>query len=365
MKRNFSRLWLIGLVTVVFSGIGWAQGDKNDRAVFAASGLYVISAKAGGVNFVSGKVSIDRQDAKSGHLLKGDTIEVGDKVLTGADGKAEILLNPGSYVRLAENSEFEFRTTALDDLQLKLNAGSSIFEVIADNDFRVTIDTPKSTFYLISSGVYRVDVTADGQGKLSVWKGKAQVGDINAAIVKGGKTAEIINGQVAVAKFDRDNKGDLENWSKSRAKEIAKVNEKLQQRVLTRSLVTAFSQNGWGNFNGYGVWVFDASRGYCFLPRYYGWSSPYGYGYNQSIWRYPAGGYYNNQNNNQINNPNNGQYPNGQNPGASQPVYTPPNNGGMQPPVNNGGGAPRMRDPDLAPIRPQAERVRGMDKPNN
>jgi hypothetical protein len=39
-------------------------------------------------------------------------------------------LNPGSYIRLAENSSFEFLTTSLDDLQLKLSDGSAMLEVM-------------------------------------------------------------------------------------------------------------------------------------------------------------------------------------------------------------------------------------------
>ena len=60
----------------------------------AADDRFVISAKAGGVNFVEGAVGVVRKIGTSGHLIKGETLEIGDRVSTGADGKAEILLNP-------------------------------------------------------------------------------------------------------------------------------------------------------------------------------------------------------------------------------------------------------------------------------
>ena len=230
-------------------------------------------------------------------------------------------------MRLAADSEFEFVTTSLDDLQLKLSSGSSMFEVIADKDFKISVDTGKSRFYLIKSGIYRIDVLENGAGKISVWKGKAQVGDFKATTVKGGKTASLVDGQVAIVKFDKDNKSDLEVWSKDRAKEIAKINEKLLQRDMNRSLMSTFNQSGFSGFGGYGLWVFDASsHSSCFLPYSYGWSSPYGFNYDQSIWSYsaPATVFYNNTQNG--NNPNEQQFPNTQ-----QPII-------QMPPMGNGGG---------------------------
>ena len=354
MKHKFLSLMILGLVGFVFTNSSFAQNDRNNRAITSASSLYVISAKAGVVNFVSGNVSVARLDSKSGHLLKGDNVEVGEKVSTGTDGKAEILLNPGSYVRLAANAEFEFITTSLDDLQLKLTSGSGMFEVIADKEFKITVDTGKSRFYLIKSGVYRIDVLENGAGKISVWKGKAQIGDLKATTVKGGKSASLVDGQVAVAKFDKDNKSDLEIWSKDRAKEIAKINEKLIQRDMNRSLMSTINQNGFSSFGGYGLWVFDASsRSSCFLPYSYGWSSPYGYNYNQSIWSYsaPATVFYNTTQNGD--NPNGQQFPNS-NPSIQQPpIQMPPSNSGSNGGVfnspNTSGGEPRGNE---SPVRP-------------
>ena len=333
MKRVFTVFSVIALIGLLFIDNSIAQDSKDakdNKKASAASSLYVISAKAGAVNFVSGKVAVDKKDAKSGYLIKGDTVEVGEKVRTGSEGRAEILLNPGSFVRLAENTEFEFTTTSLDDLQVKLDGGSAIFEVIADREFNVAVNTPKSRFYLIKSGIYRVDVLSDGFGKLSVWKGQAQIGDKNATVVKGGRTAAFINGQASVQKFDRDDKGELELWSKDRAKELAKVNARLRGREMNRSLISTFSQNGSGNLNGYGLWVFDPfSRSHCFLPFGNGWSSPYGYGFNISIWNYATPTYNLNQTN-----PNFGNAAN-QQPGSSFPSQ----NNGASSPINSSAGS--------------------------
>jgi len=282
MKKNFMYIFAVSAFALVLSSFVVAQ---DDRAISAAGSLYVISAKAGGVNYVEGKVAVAQKSGKSGYLLKGDTLEVGDKVSTGTDGKAEILLNPGSYIRLAENSSFEFINTSLDDLQVKLTGGSAMFEVITNGEFKFAVNTPKAQLKIIESGVYRVDVLSDGSGKIAVWKGKAEIGEGNATTVKGGREATIINGQVAVAKFDRDDKDALATWSKTRAKELAKVNSRLERDNLRNSLLNSYNRNGWNLYNSYGLWVFDRFSGsYCFLPFGYGWSSPYGFGFGRDIW---------------------------------------------------------------------------------
>lgn len=285
MKKSLFYIFSFGLLTVLFSVQIFAQETR--RNVSAASSLYVISAKAGGVNFVEGRVNVARKAGRSGLLLKGDGLEIGDKVSTGKGGKAEILLNPGSFVRLAENSEFEFSTTALEDLQLKLNAGSAIFEVITDNEFTFAVNTPKAKFFVVKTGVYRVDVLGDGTSKIEVWKGKAQIGDVYATEVKGGRQAVVNGSQVSVAKFDRDDKDEFETFSKARAKELAKVNAKLQNRDVRTSLMSSFYDTRWSLNDSYGLWIFNRSFGsYAFLPFGYGWSSPYGYYYPSDIWYY-------------------------------------------------------------------------------
>ncbi len=282
MKKNFIYAAAVSVVMAMLSILAVAQ---DSRAVSAAGSLYVISANAGGVNYVEGKVAVAQKSGKSGNLLKGDNIEVGDKVTTGTNGKAEILLNPGSYIRLAENSGFEFNNTSLDDLQVKLTAGSAMFEVITDNDFKFVVQTPTNRFNIIQSGVYRVDVASDGSGKIEVWKGKAEVGTGNTTIIKGGRQATVNNGQVMVEKFKRDDKESLAAWSKNRAKELAKVNSRLERNSLRSTLLSSFNNNGWNLYNSYGLWVFDPfSRNHCFLPFGYGWSSPYGFDFGRDLW---------------------------------------------------------------------------------
>ena len=283
MKTKLSRVVAVSFTTMafVFSAFG-----QNNSIASAAGDKYVISAKAGGVNYVEGTVSIAKNQGRSGILLKGDKLEIGDRVSTGADGKAEILLNPGSFLRLGGNSVFEFKTTSLDDLQIDLSSGSAMFEVFAAQDFTVSVNVPNTKFHLIQSGIYRVDV-ADGVGTIEVWKGKAELADALGTVVKGGREASFNGGTAAVAKFDRDDKDALETWSKARSKELSKFSSSLQRKQMQTALMNSFLGRQWNTYDSFGLWVFDPfGRNYCFLPFGYGWSSPYGYGFGNYLGGY-------------------------------------------------------------------------------
>ncbi len=283
MKKKIIFAFSTSIILLMLSTLIIAQDDKR-TIKSAASSLYVISAKAGGVNYIEGSVAVQRKTSGAGYLVKGDQIEVGDKVSTDRNSKAEILLNPGSFARLGSNTEFEFITTSLDDLKLQISRGTAIFEVYASNDFVVTVKAPNARFYLVKSGVYRVDVLENGSSRLQVWKGRAQVGDINANKVKKSRAVVLNGSNVSIQKFDRDEKDPFDAWSKSRAKQLAKANARLRRKTLKNSLVSGFRSNRWNSFNTFGLWTFDASfGGYCFLPFSYGWRSPYGYGFRRNF----------------------------------------------------------------------------------
>lgn len=281
--KNYNRL--LGVVVIGLIAIVGAAAQTSVRRTSVAD-RYVISANAGGVNLVTGSVTVTRADGTSGILIKGDQVEIGDKISTGDNGRIELLLNPGSYLRIGSNTDFAFKTTSLDDLQVRVDKGHALFEVLATDDFRVTVITPQDNVALVESGIYRVDVGADGTGTIAVSKGKALVGGADTATkIKKGRTGTLdtVSG-VTVAKFDRDELDSLGEWSKSRSKELAKMASSLQNDNVRDSLISSFNFGRWNIMDSFGVWVFNPfTQFYCFLPFGYGWSSPYGYGFGQGI----------------------------------------------------------------------------------
>jgi FecR-like protein len=267
------------LVVLAFCSVAFAQNRER----------FSISAKAGSVNSVVGRVMVTHQGQEPQLLSSTDNLAAKEVVTTGTTSNAEILLNPGSYLRLAENSEFQFDDISLDHLNLRLAKGSAIIEAtgVADMDLGIKVVTPNATFTVIRSGIYRINVERDAS-ELAVYKGRANYGTNKADVLKGGNSIRLSNGVAELAKVPKE-KDAFELWSKQRAQLLAKANERLSRRVLS-----GLNDRGWDSWlwgpTRFGLWTFSASFGcYTFLPFYYGWSSPYGHYYGSYYWR---GGYY-------------------------------------------------------------------------
>ena len=222
-----------------------------------------------------------------------DDLKSGDSVRTGADGRAEILLNPGSYLRLGRDSEFVFVETNLDKLRLRLLSGSAVVEATGydDIDVLVSVETPESEVSILRSGLYRFNASRAGATEVFVHKGRASV---RGTLVKGGQFVRVASGPGTVlpAKFDKKQQRDaLDLWSRERAQELARINERLQRRSVNTLLAHArlndsFFGSGFGHT---GVWLWSPFAGcYTFLPFAYGWPSPYGFSYGMSYY-----GFYN------------------------------------------------------------------------
>ena len=274
MKAGRVHFALLLIALLAVSGL--AQTEDRDLAAAAAGNDYVVSVKPGGVNYVVGSVTIFRTDGTSGPLLKGDRVEENDKVVTGNTGRVEIMLNPGSFVRVDTNSEFRFNDSSLNSMHIEVMKGAAIVEAYASEEYRVTVLAGDSKYYLMKTGVFRFDVTPAGSS-MEVHKGLAQVGNLAATQVKKGRKAHV-NGtnDVRVSKFNR-RLDSFESWSKARAKTIAKASKNFRNQAAARRLGNSFRGNQWNCYDSFGLWMYNPSiRSYGFLP-FGAWRTPYGF----------------------------------------------------------------------------------------
>lgn len=282
MKRThlsvLSILALLGCLCVI-GAVSPLQAQTRDK--------YLISAKAGGINFVSGNVTVARRGkSRQQSLMEQDNLESGDVVTTAAGGRVEVLLNPGSYMRVAENSEFEMTDTSLEHLRVRLLKGSAIIEVVGTDDTQLSlrIDTPQTYAVIVKRGLYRINVLQTGETEVLVRKGRALVGP-TAEVVKGDKMIVVGPGgrTLGVAKIDKRLKDELELWSRDRAEYLASVNRRLPGRAVYAAMDIFNAEwsppyNRTSHITG-GVWVREGNC-FVFLPvAGRGWSSPYGFSY--------------------------------------------------------------------------------------
>jgi hypothetical protein len=294
----------IALLTIsLLASSGPAVGQDRKPLAPSEKNQYIISAKAGVINFTEGDVTYKRGN-ETKMLLVGDELVSGDVVKTGANGHAEILLSPGSYLRLSPGAEFAFADTSLDRLKLQLTKGSAIVEVAVVDGLKgtiATIATPKATFAIVRGGLYRFNVRTDGSSEALVRKGKiviieptapagvktetAQVAKadgqvkVTGALIKGGSKAVIESDTIAIASLDKKAQDGFDTWSKDRAKTLIAANSTLPKRVGRAGV---FSNLISSVFFG-GIWLYDPFlRCHLFLPGFYGFYSPYGWSY--SVW---------------------------------------------------------------------------------
>lgn len=286
-------------VLIIFSAALVGLADDKKKKSIPDEGLYTVSAKAGIVSIISGDVTFKRDASDWQTLIEGDELKPNDAIKTGATGRAEILLNPGTYLRIAENSEVVFPDLSNFRLQISLQKGAAILEA-GLVDLLLKVKTPQYVFTVAKSGIYRFNVGENGKSEMLVRKGKIQVAGTE---VKSGKLVAIDNAPPTIQKFDKDAEDSFDTWSKDRAKTIIAANRKLSRDRMRSSLSSV-------HFNG--LWVYDPfMRSYTFLPGWNGFNSPYGGSYSFYNPYYNPWNYYNGNGNG-----NNGGWNGGSNTGS-------------------------------------------------
>src|SRR6185295_15056930 len=132
---------------------------------------FVISAKAGGINAITGQASVySKGEADWQQLMVTDDLDAGDRVRTAYDGRVEILLNPGSYLRVGGNSEVELSDNTLANLEVRLLRGTAIVEAtrVDGIELNINISTPHTKLAIVRQGLYRLSVVPGDATELIV-----------------------------------------------------------------------------------------------------------------------------------------------------------------------------------------------------
>jgi FecR protein len=351
--RKASRLPALFTLSVAFilccSIVNFAQNREK----------FVISAKAGGINAITGQADVHaRGESDWQQLSITDDLDSGDRVRTANDGRVEILLNPGSYLRVGGDSEVELLNNTLANLEVRLLRGTAIVEATgADGlELNINISTPHTKLAIVRQGLYRLNVIPNDATELIVRKGRVILSDSHTK-VKGGNKVVFSATNVSMAELTKEEKKvqeDVDNWSKQRAETLAKANRRINDRMMTSAFA---SFRDWDPFSrSAGLWFYNRSAGcYTFLPFYYGWGSPYGNSYSTSIYTpfgYSRGNWPQPGNTNSNGSPGGSTTPSGGYTHPTRPVTTPATNpsGSFGTPT---GRRERMIDPDTGARMPR------------
>ena len=229
-----------------------------------------IPAHPGMLNYVEGQAFVDGRQVTSSSV---GTAEVGqNQTLETGSGKAEILLTPGVFVRVGDNSALRVVSPGITNTRVALLKGEALVEVTQlFKQNNIQIDENGAITTVLKHGLYRFD--ADDP-KVSVIDGEATVSQGDSQVkLKRGKEA-VLTGPLSVEKFDRKATDDLYRWSQLRSAYLAEANAESARTYVVNSA-------GW--YGGGWYWNPYFSM-YSFIPGDGIFYSPFGYGF-FSPWR--------------------------------------------------------------------------------
>ena len=252
---------------------GYARADNGGPGTANSGVANAGSANPGTVNYVEGAILLDgamlnRSDVGRAYLQPGE-------VLSTQTGKAEVLLTPGVFLRLDDNSAVKMISPDLTQTQVEVDKGRAAVEVdqiFPQNNLEVLVGGVATQ--LVKPGFY--EFTA-GQPTAMVFEGQAEVkeGDSKEKEIKAHHEVSLVaNAELKSRGFDpHDAEDQFYNWSSLRSEYLAEGNNQI-----------AGEYAGVEGFNP--GWYWDPYMwDYTFIGAGPYWS-PFGFGF------FPAWGWY-------------------------------------------------------------------------
>jgi len=256
------------------------------------------------LSYMNGNVSVRRGDsADLVAAVLNAPLTIGDRLVTGDSGRAEVQLDYANIVRLGPSSEVRFSELQRGRYQIQIAAGTATFRVLRDTDAQVEISTPSMSVHPLRKGIYRIDVKPDGVTEITLRagaeaeafgpRGSEQIHNNSTMMVRGSSNDPEF--QVVAAPAE----DDFDHWSASR--------DQYMERSTTPNHVSR-DVYGTEDMDQYGRWTTDGSYGQVWVPQaapgwapyscgrwtwvdYYGWTwvgcEPWGWApYHYGRWYY-------------------------------------------------------------------------------
>jgi hypothetical protein len=258
--HNSIRLSISALLAGAFTaGVGYAQ--------------QAISAQSGMVHYIEGSVYANGKVVEP-RFGQFPALRAGEELRT-EDGKAELLLTPGAFLRVAEHSSVRMLSNRLSDTRVEVLSGSVMVEcdeLLKDN--ALTFVFRGDTIRLEKHGLYRLDTEP---AQFRVYDGVAVIqSDAGPLTLKRGKSASL-DGVLLAANFNSSRQDDFYLWSRQRSGSLAYASISAAQSLLDNG--TSWSRGGWLWSPLLDEFTFVPRSGICYSP--FGWQfwSPVNLGY--------------------------------------------------------------------------------------
>jgi hypothetical protein len=243
----------------------WAGGTV--LALTLTIGAYGVPRPAGEISVAEGRVTLDGHEI--GAKVMGAPSVAPGQVLATGQGRAELLLNPGVFLRLAEESAVKLVSSRPDNTRAELLRGEALLEVLelGKRDHLEIINKEAYT-HLLKPGLYVFHVEGP---TVRVYQGKAQVeDDRRIASFSRGKQLTLNTKSMEPQKFDLTENDGLYSWSAQRTRTMAQTSESMVGNLLAFARGEKYDA-GWYWNPWFQAWAFVPAEGYRL--------SAFGYGF--------------------------------------------------------------------------------------
>jgi len=312
MQRQFAATWILAGAAIL-GARAWAQGpgyppNANDPPNVSGpvSNGAPPDQQAHGVarlSLMNGPVSVAHGNAgdMAGAAVNAPLVTE-DRVLTGANGRAEIQFDGFNLIRIAGSTEIRMGDLQYKRYQVQIAQGLVMFRVLRDNDAQIEISTPTVAVHPLRQGIYRVSVNADGLTEITVRAGEAEVASVTGSEPLRAGQLLMSRGSVSDPEFKTVAAPPPDDWDRWNADRDRVFESAFANPDLSRNVSPDIY--GTEDLNAYGRWVWDPSYGNAWVPAvgpdwapyqdgnwsyldYYGWTwigyepwgwAPYHYG---------------------------------------------------------------------------------------
>ncbi len=251
-------------MTSLFWSRGWLA------AIFILAGASVAKAEParmpmpGSLNSVEGQVTFD------GHPARAFESEARGKpeIIETRRGKAELLLTPGTFLRIGGDSQARVVSRNLGNTTVRLVKGSAILDAQANFKHDVTLLMDGTRTRIAKKGIYAFD--AKGQ-RIGVLRGKAIVFEGKSRVTVKGKRQVRISSQTPLETSKLNvraiRSSALYRWNESRNRYESKARRSVQEAI---GQTVRWYGPGWYWSRFWGFYAYLPSAGPYYWSPYYG-----------------------------------------------------------------------------------------------
>jgi hypothetical protein len=270
-------------VLLVATKLGLAQASASTTAPnTTASNAAAARSQAvpGTINYVEGQATLNGQAL--GSNATGYAIAQPNAAIQTEAGNVEVLLTPGTFLRIGHNSKVVFHATGLTNIQLEVVRGSAMIEVadlVKGTTMQITMNGANAQ--IEKRGLYQFDAN---QQLVRVIDGKAKVIDgSHAKDIGKGDQIVLANANFKSHGFDKKSAeaDSLYVWSKARSAAEAQANVAVARDV---AVYGGWYGPGWYWNPFWAQYAFLPAAGYLYSPFGWGLYSP-GFVYAAPLYR--------------------------------------------------------------------------------